>query len=174
MYKIGIIGHSPDHFSDRQSVQRTVVRTIDRLGLQYGESEVVFNIAGEIGIGLWASSECLNRIYKYHLFLPYSLEDTCQHWYDDQKSTLDMNFKHAYSLTTCYPNTEWADKSYELLIDDSNFVVCFWTGRKQGKAYDAIRYALRTNKLALHGLDELKLITNIDVKKTSGKRRNKK
>ncbi len=173
MYKIGVIGHSPEHFSDRRSVQQAVGKLIDSLGLQYGESEVVFNIAGETGVGLWAARESLDRVYRYHLFLPYSLEDTCQHWYDEQKSELDMSFKHAYSLTTCYQDTKWDDKSYELLIDDSNFIVCFWIGRKQGKTYDAIKYALSTNKLALNGLDGLKLITNADMRKTSGKRRKK-
>jgi len=175
MYKIGIIGHSPEHFGAEEAyVRRVLGRTIDSLGFQYGESDVVFNIVGDIGVGLWSAEECLDREYKFHLFLPYPVEETSQHWYDSQKDHLRKCYGRAFSITTCYQDTSWTDRSYELLVDDSNFIVCFWTGRGDGKTYDAIKYALHKNKLALSGFDDLKLVTNEILKRKDFKWNEKK
>jgi len=168
MYKIGIIGSGPERFSDLAKVRRAVGYTIDHLGFQYGD--VVFNIRSNIGVGLWAGEECIDREYKYHLFLPYSLEKTAEHWYDDQRNMLVKQYGMAYSLTIAHPEQSNRvhdyDESYDILIDDSNFLVCFWSGVKQGEVFDTIKCALKHNKIVVNGLDDFKLMTNKDLIKS--------
>lgn len=165
MYKIGIIGHSAEHFTDSDNVRSIIERTIELLGYQYKKDQLIFSIVGETGVGLWAAQLSFDLGYKYHMFLPYPLEQTHQHWYDDQKNSLVKYCNSAYSLTTCRADSSEEDMAHKLLIDESNFTICFWIGKKQGKTYDAIKHAHKSNKLILNGLEELKLITNLDTKK---------
>lgn len=165
MYKIGIIGHGPERLENPDKVRRLVGHTIDLLALQYGEEETVFNIRSSIGVGLWAAEECIDRDYKYHLFLPHPVEITSEHWYEDQQRTLLNQYTRAYSLTICNPDRKGNEEGYEHLIDNVNFVVCFWRGIKQGDTASAIRYALANNKLVLNAMNDLKLVTKRDLRK---------
>lgn len=168
MYRIGIVGHTVEHFRDPAAAKRKVRRTIDLLNYQYN-NEVMYNVAGNIGVGLWTTNKCLEESYKYHLFCPFPLEVTCEHWYDGQKKDLTRAFSYAYALSIMEPERKSANLSNmvnERIVDNSNFVIAFWMGKKQGHTYDAITYALETNKLILNGLKDLKLITNNDVRKT--------
>ena len=166
MYKIGIIGHSPEHFSDQGSIKVRLNNTLDLLRFQYGDS-VIFNLAGEIGIGLWAAEMCMNKetSYYYHLYLSKVPEETSEEWYQDQKDLLKECYNHAHAMTICGNKNENGPFTYKNLIDSSSFVICFWVGKHQGRTYEAIKHALSTNKMVLNGLDELKLITNQDLKK---------
>jgi hypothetical protein len=170
MYKIGITGHSPEHYSDSEHVMSSIEQTIDLLGFQYGEN-TIFNILGETGAGLWAADIARNKNFKYHLFLPYSFEQTCEHWYDEQKNVLLKCCNRAFSITTCYSDNSHENDSYKFLIEDSNFIICYWIGKKQGKTFDAIKYSLKNNKLALNGLDDLKLLTNTDISKSVARKK---
>lgn len=162
MYKIGIIGHGPERFSDREQAERLVINTLELLSHQYGD-EVVFNIATNDGVGLWAAQYCLKMQHKYHLFLPSSKDETCQHWYDFQKEQFNEQYNNAYSLTVCNPRV--GDLPYVHLIDNANFVICFWVGNKDGTIAHAIEYSLNNNKLILNGSNNLKLITSRDLRK---------
>jgi len=167
MYKICIMGSGPERFSDHAKVRRVIGQTIDHLGYQY--QDVVFHVRGEIGTGLWAAQECLEQGYRYHLFLPYGPAETCKHWYDDQQKDLIEQYNNAYSLTICKPQDDGdggESESHKRPIDDANFVVCFWHGEKAGETADAIRYAFSRNKIVLDGFNDLRLITNKDLRKT--------
>ncbi|KKN34728.1 hypothetical protein LCGC14_0790720 [marine sediment metagenome] len=160
MYKIGIIGSGPERLDDRGKVRRSIGRLVDHLAIQYGEDSVVFSVEAKIGIGLWTAEECIDREYKYHLFLPYSLEDTCEHWYEDQQRMLKNQYDRMYSLTIC--NQKYTHKA---LIDSSNFIVVYWAGNKAEKVCKAIKYAFEHNKIVLDGFNDLRLMTNQDVRK---------
>lgn len=165
MYKIGIIGHGPDRFSNLDKVRRSVGDTIDLLGTQYGRDQVVFNIKASIGTGIWAAEACMLRSYKFHLFLPYSLEKTCEHWYETQQEQMRHQYSNAYSLTICNPDNDTGEEPYHSLIADSNFVVCWWIGNRSGEVPKAIEHAMWNNTLALHAMDDLRLITDKDIKR---------
>ena len=172
MYKIGIVGHSPENISmPEDKVKRTIRQTIDLLNYQYN-TDVIFNVMGEIGVGLWAAEECIDlpndhdgTPFRYHIFLPYPQEMTAEYWYDDQKELLRKCCNNAYSITTCEFQRGLSGHSYQDLVFDSNFLICFWTGKKQGKTFETIRFALQNNKIVLNGLHELKLITNKNISK---------
>ena len=166
MYNIGIIGHSPEHFKqDHETIRRAVGHTIDLLVNQYGEDEIVFNIIGDIGVGLWAALHCLNEGYKYHLFLQYPEKDTSQHWYSDQANDLRMCYDGCFALSIGSPVPDAEEKKeYHTLVDISNFIICFWIGKKQGKTFDIIKHAIEVGRPVLHGFDNLRLITNADIR----------
>jgi len=169
MYKIGIMGHSPEYFSLPEDKIRDLLReTIGLLVYQY--KDVIFNIDADIGAGLWAADECLHSggvfdgpVY-YHLFLPYPLEITSEDWYDDQKELLKNCCNHAHSITICEAGKPASISSvYQPgceIVQDSNFTIFYWNGMKQGHTFQAIKHALESNKVAINGLDDLKLITS--------------
>jgi len=165
MHKIGIIGHSVEYLgSDIEKIKASINYTIDLLIFQYGRSELVFNICGRPGVSDWVAEECMKNKYKYHLYLPYPEDQTSQHWYNNQKASLAAHYKNAYAVTVCSPNTYCEDTSHERLVDGSNFVVCFWVGKKQGQTFEAIKHALYSNKIVVNALSNLKLITVADFK----------
>ena len=161
MHKIGIIGHSPEHFSDNNLTKRCVEQTIDLLLFQYGHDDVLFNIVGEIGIGLWASEFCLKNNIKYHLYIPFVAEETSKHWFNDQKEVLKECLSKAYAITISNPvrTNDFSEKEFKQMVDDSIFLVCFWNGKKQGRTYDSINYAMNSSKLVISAFDGLKLVT---------------
>jgi len=161
MYKVGIIGHKPEDLSF--DAKDKLQDTLDTLVFQY-KNDLVLNIGGERGIDLWTGDYCLENNIKYHLFLPCSVEKFSEFWYDEQRIILQNQFKMARSVTIC--STEISNESERdaLLIDNSNFIIAFWMGKKIGRTFDAVKYALSSNKVSINGLNELKLLTNADLK----------
>jgi hypothetical protein len=164
MHKVGIIGHSPEHLHHIDDVRSSIRKTIDLLNFQYAE-QLMYNIIGDIGIGLIAAEECIESESIYHIFLPYTLEKTTQHWYKDQKDKMLMCYGKARGITICQVSSDETNNMHERLVEESSFIICFWVGKKQGKTFETIKYALQNNKLVLNGFDDLKLITNIDLKR---------
>lgn len=159
MYKIGILGNGPERFNDPEKIKRSIDWAFDLLSFQYNKDTTIFNIRGNIGVGLWSAEVCEKYQYKYHLFLPYSIEATSEQWYDQQKIDINEYYRKASSITICN-NLENTNK---YLIDDSNFVVCFWAGNKGGGTYRSIKYAMDHNKILVNGMHDLRLITNKDL-----------
>jgi hypothetical protein len=131
------------------------------------DEKLIFNVSGSIGVGQWAAEKCLEDGDRYHLFLPFQPEIVSEHWYDEQQEALFEHYKYARGLSICSPEPPTTAEeygiqfrnSYEELADASNFIVAFWVGKKQGKVYNAIKYAqISSQKLVLDGLNELRLI----------------
>jgi hypothetical protein len=102
-------------------------------------------------------------------------EYTSINWYQEQKESLLDNFKYAHASTICWP-TDTVDQNnskrllYEKmcdthLIDNSGLIIAFWENKHQGRTFNAIKYALEKNILTLNGLNELKLITDKNIRK---------
>ena len=45
-----------------------------------------------------------------------------------------------------------------LIIKNSDFLVSFWISKHQGRVFDMIKYAWESNKLMVHGFNEMKLL----------------
>lgn len=174
MYKIGIVGHCPENLTvfSEEKTKGLIKEVIDTLSYQYG-FDVIFNVIGKVGIGLWTAEECTPqfpdyiRLHRYHLFLPFPQEITSEDWFDEQKELLKKCCDNAWTITICNAKKtplENGYSTYKELVHDSNFVIFFWTGKKQGKTFETIRYALENNKLSLNALKDLRLITNKDIK----------
>lgn len=173
MYKIGIIGHSPEYFSvpSVDEVRKIIRDNLNTLSYQYGK-DVIFNVVGEIGAGLWVAEECVvgradgGHPLNYHLYLPFPSDITSNDWYDYQKELLKKCCNNARSLTICNSKKMTENESpFEALVNDSNFIICYWTGKKQGRTFETIKYALKNNKMMLNGLNGLSLVTNKNIEK---------
>ena len=165
MYRVGIIGHTPEHFSDREAAKRVVNQTLDLISYQYDE-DLIINLVGDIGVGDWSAEFCAERGLRYHLFLQCPIEDMKDIWFEDQFNSLNRHFIYAWATTISFPkykSPEQMTENYKHIIDNSNFVIYFWNKMKQGTIYESIKYALTTNVLSINGLDERKLITNEDI-----------
>jgi len=173
MHRIGIIGHGPEEFSDREAVERRIDQVVSLLKYQYGPDELLINVCGEIGVGQWAARACINNKARYHLYLPFPPSVMAEYWYKEQVKDLNDHYLSAYATTigsATYNKDIEKDMTFRL-VDDSSFIVCFWTGKKQGITFEAIQWALQNNRLALNGLDDLKLITNSHIGKKHHERR---
>lgn len=171
-YKIGIIGHGPETFHN--NVDNAISNALDLLFNQYKDN-LIFNIGSNIGVEHYSIKMCIKNHYKYHLYLPTSQDITSRHWYQSQQDDLKEYFNKSNAVTIISNNLSQSSvmDSYKQLVDHSNFIVCFWVGKKQGKVADVIKYALKTNKLVLNGLDDMRLVTNNNFSKnriTQGKR----
>ena len=179
MHKIGIIGHSPEHFEyfstpSANEVKSLLNNTIDLLRFQYGSfnslcierDKIVFNMVCEPGVGLWAAESAMAQGANYHLFLYFPFEMTSEDWLPEQNSLANTCISNAYSMTICnMPGATICQNPYQKVVDDSNFTICYWIGKKQGKTFNAIDYALHNNKMVLDGLHDLKLLTYKDLER---------
>lgn len=170
MYKIGIIGHTPEHFSvvSPEEIQNMIKQTVELLSYQYsnadnGPWDLTFNMVCRPGIGLWAADVVRAKALNYHLFLPFSYDIISKDWLDSQVELGNTCVQKAYSMTVCNMPKAFSYQSPEQkIIDDSNFTICYWVGKKQGVTYNALSYALRHNKMILDGFHDLKMITKKD------------
>ncbi len=166
MYKIGIIGHEPDRWGAEEHVRAAVHKTIDLLTYQYADvdTEMVFHISGNIGVGHVALEYCVSAGTKYHLHLPASVDNTAEHWFGAQKEDLVRYFNHASGITiaNCSNAGSSVEDSYKNIVDASGMLVCFWRHIRQGHTANAIKYAFGKDKLVLSGLEDLRLITKKD------------
>lgn len=167
MYRIGIIGHRPgDHRTEEKILDKKINAVLEKLLYEYGK-DLILNLDGEIGIGQKTIKMVARLGIKYHLFLPHSIDimKKSDEWYDYQKDCLADYYKKSSSLTIVSDkilkkNIVERDK---LLVDNSNFIVCFWNKKKQGRTFDIIKYSLKTNKMVLNGMSNLELVLNIDT-----------
>jgi len=166
MYRVGIVGHSPEYIPDPDSVKDKVEHVLGIIRYQYGE-DLVFNLAGDIGVGEWAADVCIKNKYKYHLFLPYPVEDMEALWYPEQLSSVEAHFRTAWATTISFPKyvhgEPLEEENYHHLVDASAFIICFWNGMRAGPISETIKYALSQNKLVINGLNDLKLVTSDDI-----------
>ena len=163
MYKIGIIGHTMEDIKNHKEDEKMVKNTIDLLAQQYSK-DVSFNIAAETGLSEWAADHCIRTENNFHLFLPYPLKDAENMLFEYQFNSLKKFYNLAKSITISFPYYDKTQKlelqNYKNLIDNSQFLVVFWEGMRQGTVYEAINYALSTHKLLLDGHNKLTLMTN--------------
>jgi len=168
MYKIGIIGHEPDRWGSEDHTASVVADVIDLLVHQYChlDTDLIFHVSANIGIGHMAAQHCMSSGIKYHLHLPMPIEKASAEWFDSQKEDLLVYYKHADGITISNFDkgtmTESIQASYAKIVDVSSVMIYFWRHIKQGNTAYAIKHAFSINKIALNGLDNLKLITRND------------
>lgn len=167
MYRIGILGHSTDQFVEPEGAKRLVEQTIDVINYQYDSEDLVFNIAAEAGVGEWASKFCLDNHIKYHMFLPFPIGEVKDMLLDEQYKSLKHCFDYSWETTVSFSEPDSVQIQLEAnnkwLVSDSDFVMYFWNGMKQGPLYDSIKHALKNNILSINGMKDRKLITNEDL-----------
>jgi hypothetical protein len=167
MHNVGIIGHRAGNFHiDEKQLKAKIQEALEILSFQYGD-ELCLNVDGETGVGFFVMRAANELNIKYHIFLPCPIEFVGRDWFDSQKQELGLYFKKAHSTTTISSKPSAANEKDrdQCLVSCSSFLICFWEGCRQGRTFGAIKQALTTNKLVLNGLNELKLVSNMDLKK---------
>lgn len=180
MHKIAVIGNRPENIRtvDIDNLRFKIDSAIELLSWQYSHEQFMFNMVGERGVCQWAIEKCIKEQlgdpsgFRYHLFLPFMADETSKFWYDDQKQFLLTAFENASATTIVFPtlgyNPDVLVEAEKAAIKNSSFVLAFWSGQKQGKTYQAMQYAMRTNKLVLDGLRDLRMITKHTLRKGVG------
>jgi uncharacterized phage-like protein YoqJ len=168
--RIAITGHRPDtflvsHYSETL-VQEKISNIIASMKRQFGD-KLVFNLGGAIGVDQWAGKACLEQDVKYHLYLPFLPGIQSKYWSEEQKTEYNNQVKKANGITIIDPSGGFDKKTYQLrnikMVDDAQFVIAFWLGKRIGGTYNCMKYGLSQSKFVLHGLDGLRILFNEDL-----------
>lgn len=174
MIYIAVTGHRPDsflvsHYSN-DMINKIVGDIVSAFKREH-KDELIFNLGGAIGIDQWVGAACIEQNIPYVLYLPFHPDVQSKFWKEDQKQELERQIKHASGIVIINPNISAPYEVYnyqkrnEKMIDESNFVVAFWVGKKTGGTYNAIKYGLKRSKFVLNGLNELKPLFKEDLSK---------
>jgi uncharacterized phage-like protein YoqJ len=171
MITIAITGHRPDSFLvshyDQQEIKR-IVNDIAVIFKREHKEELCFNLGGAVGADLWMGQACLENKIKYHLYLPFSPETQSKFWEDEHKALLEEQMRHAVGIDIINPSgydiSDYQTRN-EKMVDNSNFVVAFWVGKRRGGTYNCIKYALEQSKFVFNALDSLKPIFKDNLRK---------
>jgi uncharacterized phage-like protein YoqJ len=164
MITIAITGHRPDAFLvSHYSLEEIQGKINDIVAIFKREhnDELCFNIGGALGTDLWAGKACMEHNVKFHLYLPFPPDAQVKYWKDEQVDALKEQLNKAVGIDIVNP-AGYNKKDYYVsktrMIDNANFVVAFWVGKKAGGTYNSIDYALKQNKFVFNALNDLRPI----------------
>jgi uncharacterized phage-like protein YoqJ len=174
MIGIAITGHRPDsflvsHYSP-ETVKRIADDTVWRLKKEY-DHELVFNVGGALGADTWVAEACIEHNAKYRMYLPFHPSVQTAHWTPEQRKNLDHQLKYAMGIDIAEPdpNIEYSVHKYfernKKMVDDAQFVVSLWVGKRRGGTFETMKYALSQGKFVFNALDNLRPIFKDDLKK---------
>ncbi len=169
---VAITGHRPDVFLqshyDIDSIKRIADDTVWLLKQEYKE-ELELCLGGAIGADQIVGASAIDQQIRYHMFLPFLPEIQAKFWKKNDKLELDRQLQHAAGITIVDPSDKYDIRNYHKrdreMVDNSDFVVAFWAGKKQGGTFQTIKYALSKSKFVLNALNELRPIFSNDLKK---------
>lgn len=173
MVRIAITGHRPDAFLVSHYTPETIMRIADDLVVQLQREykhDLCFNLGGAIGVDQWMGAACIAHEVKFHLYLPFHPSVQAKYWSDEQKGELDRQMKYAAGINIVEPNPEVPynvalyQERNKKMVDDSNFTIAFWVGKKRGGTVNAIKYSLQQSKFVLNAMNELRPLFREDVK----------
>lgn len=158
---IAITGHRPDSFLQShyslETIKRLAEDTIFVLKKQY-DGNLMFNVGGAIGTDQWAADACIALNIKYKIYLPFTPEVQSKFWSEEHKSVLRDQIMKANGLEIVDPTGKYHVSKYQernkRMVDDANFVLAFWVGKRKGGTYNCIKYALKQSKLVYNALEE--------------------
>ena len=169
MYNLAITGHRP---KDLGGLNQAAVRAIthdmlDRAEARAGGNDIMIHTGGALGIDTWVALTVQNSPYygqsvKHTLHLPFVPSIMTQRWSDMQTKDLMLTMEQATALCTRCPRIAY-DPSYyqrrnEHMVDESNVVVAYWTGKTHGGTWNCIQYALSKGVPVYNALDSMKRV----------------
>ena len=160
--KIAITGHRPDAFLVSHYSPDTIIRiasdTVCVFQREF-QDELIFNLGGAIGADQWVGAACIEHGVPFKLYLPFHPSVQAKYWSFEQRQELDRQMKHAVGINIIEPNPDatYSPHLYqernEKMVDDANFVVAFWVGKRRGGTFNAMQYALKESKFVFNALD---------------------
>ena len=172
MRVIAVTGHRPDAFLqshyDLDTIKRIANDTMWILKNEY-KDELEFCLGGAIGADQYMGAAAISHNVRFRLFLPFMPEIQAKFWHKADKLELDRQLQHAAGISIVDPGGVYNISNYHKrdrqMVDESDFVVAFWTGKKQGGTFQTIKYALSKSKFVLNALNEMRPIFSRDLKR---------
>lgn len=167
MIKIGIIGHSPDSFSFKKRARASIDDAITIIQRQHAqEPELMFLVNADPGIGQWACDVLIEKDLPFEVYLTQLPDKAAQDWTDKQQETFFWQLKKARAIHILAEDnsSQSCIIRNKRLVSDCNWLLTFWIGKHQGNTFETMKYALDSNKMVYNGFDQLKLISNDDIK----------
>jgi uncharacterized phage-like protein YoqJ len=163
MARVCITGHRPDPFLVSHYQADAVVRLASDIACilkrEYGD-ELLFNLGGAIGADQWMGAAAIEHSIKFGLFLPFLPQIQARFWTDEQRLELDRQLRAASRITIVDSSGDYDVVKYHerdrLMVDEADFVVAFWVGRKRGGTFETMKYALSKSKFVFNALDGLR------------------
>lgn len=163
MVKICITGHRPDRFLVSHYSIDTVKRLADDVACifkrEHGDS-LFLNLGGAVGADQWMGSAAMKYDIKFGLFLPFLPQIQARYWDIDQREELDRQLKAASKISIVDSSGQYDVSKYferdRLMVDEADFVVAFWVGRRRGGTFETMKYALSKSKFVFNALDHLR------------------
>ena len=165
IYRVGITGHRPDRFRDAEVAQELCDELVMTLKKQYEYIE--FNLGGSTGTDQWVGDACIRYEVEYNLFLPFPAEIQSKHWYKEQQDNLNTQIEKCNSLYIAGPKYKPANYFIRnrSIVDNADFLVCFWEGIHRGGTFDTLKYAMKKSKIVLNALTDLSMVTGEHLEK---------
>lgn len=174
MVRVAVTGHRPDSFLvshyDLETIKRVVSDVAVILKREYKDN-LIFNLGGAVGIDQWMGQTCIQEEIPYVLYLPFAPSLHTKFWEQKDKDELNRQISCASGIDIVEPNEEAEvmiynyQKRNERMVDNADFVLAFWVGKRKGGTYNTIKYGLKNAKFVLNGLNELKPIFKEDIKR---------
>lgn len=172
MARVCITGHRPDPFlvSHYQidAVRRLVSDITYALKREYGD-ELMLNLGGSIGVDQWMGAAAIEHGVKFSLFLPFLPQIQARYWDESQRSELDRQMKTAARIVVIDPSGEYDVSRYHerdrMMVNEADFVVAFWVGRRRGGTFETMKYGLSQSKFVLNALDGLRPVFRRDLER---------
>ncbi len=170
MATVCITGHRPDSFLvshyQPDAVRRLAGDIVCRLRREYGD-ELMLNLGGAVGADQWMGAAAIEHDVKYGLFLPFLPQIQAKYWDEGQRAELDRQMKSASRIVVVDPSGQYDVVKYHerdrLMVDEADFVVAFWVGRRRGGTFETMKYALSKSKFVLNALDGLRPVFRGDL-----------
>ena len=161
MIKIAVFGHSPDAFSDAKSLAHNIDNAIAVIKRQHGEEkDFKFLLNCEPGANQWFCNELIQQGIPYEVYLSSPPDETSKYWSDEQQTRFlwQLSGSTAVHVFGVDNSPEFRIKRDRKAVDDSQWVLVFWTKKHQGFTYRAMEYAIKSNKIVYNGIDKLTLV----------------
>lgn len=163
MKTVCITGHRPDAFLvshyNEASVKRLADHVVGVLKREYGD-DLSLNLGGAIGTDQWVGAAAIENEVRFSLYLPFLPQIQAKFWKVEQREELDRQLRRASRIVIADPGQEYNPARYHerdrMMVDEADFVVAFWVGRRRGGTYGTMKYALSKSKLVLNAMDGLR------------------
>lgn len=170
MVRVCITGHRPDPFLVSHYKPETVQRLAGDIACgfkrEYGD-DLMFNLGGAIGADQWMGAAAIENNVKYSLFLPFLPQVQACYWNENQKTELDRQMRSAFRIVVVDPSGQYNVIKYHerdrMMVDEADFIVAFWVGRRRGGTFETMKYALSKSKFVLNALDGLRPVFKRDL-----------
>lgn len=172
--RIAITGHRPDSFLVSHCSPETIIRLASDVVCVFKrefQDELTFNLGGAVGVDQWVGMACIEHNVPYKLYLPFHPSIQAKYWNSEQRAELDRQMKHAAGIDIIQPDPKipWSPRTYQerniRMVDDADFVVAFWVGKRRGGTFNAMQYALKQSKFVFNALDKNRFVFKEDLKK---------